>query len=457
MLHDCGLMPRDAVRKILRAIEEIEQSVQDGKDGSAYDGRDEDFFYFLNRELRERLDVGTAGRLHTGRSRNDVDQTVLRMALRERLLDLASSLAALVDTLIRQAHIQRDTLVVAYTHGQPAQPTTWGHYLLGLTEILLRDGDRLLAAYDTVDRCPMGAAAITTTGFAIDRAQMARLLGFATSYGNSYGAIAGCDYATSSYAAIEVMLLNLGRFIQDLGSWSGFEVGHIDVPDAFVQRSSIMPQKRNPVAIEHLRLLSSLAVGHCHTVLLTMHNTPFTDMNDNEYTVHATGYEAIEGANRTLRLLDALVGAVRIDEEAVRAHIEQSSITMTEVADSLVRHENICFAQAHDVCTRLASRIGRERSTLATVPYQAFVDDYRAVVGKNPSIAEPAFRALSTPENFIAVRTRPGGPAREPMDASLIACRDHMETLRSALAAHRRRLDDSATALETAAERLSAN
>jgi argininosuccinate lyase len=142
----------------------------------------------------------------------------------------------------------------------------------------------------------MGAAAITTSGFALDRERVAALLGFAEVQENSYGCIAACDYVTETYAALKVHFLNLGRFVQDLNMWTGFEVGHIHVPDGFVQISSIMPQKHNPVPVEHLRLIASLGAARCEAVLTAVHNTPFTDMNDSEGEVQIAGYDAFDTA-----------------------------------------------------------------------------------------------------------------------------------------------------------------
>src|SRR5262249_46053776 len=197
-----------------------------------YTGEYEDFFFWLEAQLRERLGADLAGRLHTGRSRNDIDHTEYKMVLRARLLSLLLRLETLLTTLLERATRDAGTLVVAYTHGQPAQPTTFGHYLGALIEMLLRDAGRLLHAVETVDRCSLGAAAITTSGFGLDRQRVAGLLGFAVVQENSYGCIAVADYVAEAYATLKVMSLGLGRFIQDLNTWTGFEIGHVRVPDA---------------------------------------------------------------------------------------------------------------------------------------------------------------------------------------------------------------------------------
>ena len=377
-----------------------------------YTGEHEDYFFWLEAQLVQRLDRDLAGRLHTGRSRNDIDHTILRMVMRERLLGILEQLHRLIGTLIRSAEENVDTLVLAYTHNQPAQPTTFAHYLGAFIEALLRDSTRLLHAYATVDCCPLGAAAITTSGFKLDRARTAELLGFGAVLENSYGCIAGIDHLAEACSALKIMLLGLGRFSQDLNTWASFEVGHLRVPDGFVQISSIMPQKRNPVPIEHMRLLCSLAAGRAEAVLLTLHNTPFADINDNEGPVHEAGYEAFDAAARVLDLLDALMAVVGIDHERVRRHIDKSCATITELADSLVRHEGISFHQAHEIAARLARQTITQGTSLAALPMAAFTEAFTDAIGRAPKIKEAELRTICSPEYFVVVRDMFGGPAR---------------------------------------------
>ncbi|HSF04110.1 MAG TPA: lyase family protein, partial [Solirubrobacterales bacterium] len=341
MLAAQGLLSRAEAAAILRALDAIEGATDVA--ALTYTGEHEDFFFLVQSELERRLGVETAGKLHTGRSRNDIDHTVFKMALKERLAGLLAELLAAIAALLDTADANRATLVVAYTHGQPAQPTTYGHYLGAVIELLLRDVERLRHASRTPDLCSMGAAAITTSGFPLDRAAMAELLGFAEVQENAYGCIAANDYLTSVYGAVRLLFVHLGRFVQDLNAWTGFETGHLWVPDGYVQVSSIMPQKRNPVAVEHLRLLCSLAAGRAGATIETLHNTPFTDVNDAEGEVQVAGYAAFEAGSRALRLLAGFIRAARVDEPRVRRHIDESCITATELADSLVRAEGLSF------------------------------------------------------------------------------------------------------------------
>jgi argininosuccinate lyase len=281
----------------------------------------------------------------------------------------------------------------------------------------------------------MGAAAITTSGFGLDRARVAGLLGFGAVQENAYGAIAACDYITEPYAALRLHLVNLGRFVQDLNAWTGFETGHLHVPDGFVQISSVMPQKRNPVPIEHLRLLASLAAGHCETIVATMHNTPFTDMNDAESEVQAAGYAAFETGLRVLRLLGGFTASLTVDAAKVRRHIDESCVCITELADSLVRSEGITTRQAHAIASRLAREVIAAGITLPDLPWEAFATAFAAVAGRPPAIGVADFRRFVTPEHFIAVRTMQGGPAPAAFAASLALYRDRLARDRAALSA----------------------
>jgi argininosuccinate lyase len=440
MLAAQGLLTRTEATAILGALDGIERDTDVA--ALTYTGEHEDFFFLVQAELERRLGVETAGKLHTGRSRNDIDHTVFKMALKERLAALLADLLGAIAALLEVAEANRGTLVVAYTHGQPAQPTTYGHYLGALIELLLRDVERLRLASRYPDLSSMGAAAITTSGFPLDRAAMAELLGFAEVQDNAYGCIAANDYLTSVYGALQLLFVHLGRFAQDLNAWTGFEVGHLHVPDAYVQVSSIMPQKRNPVAVEHLRLLCSLAAARASATLGVLHNTPFTDVNDAEGEVQVAGYGAFDAGGRALRLLAGFIRAARVDEARVRRHIDESCITATELADSLVRAESISFRQAHEVVSRLVRGMLERGERFPTVAYSAFAEAFRTVAGRPPRLGEADLRRYTTPEHFVAVRTLPGGPAPGPLGASLARYRGELGAALAWLEGYRARIED---------------
>ncbi|OUS04108.1 argininosuccinate lyase [Rhodobacterales bacterium 52_120_T64] len=416
MLTETAIISKTDAESIANALTDIDENLD--VSSLEYTGEYEDYFFFVEAELKKRLGADLAGALHTARSRNDMDHTVFKLVLTERLDELLTHTHLLAQSLIETARREKNTLIVAYTHGQPAQPSTFGHYLGAATEVLLRDIQRLHTIRADLQKCPMGAAAITTSGFPIDRHRMAELLGFSAPLQNSYSCIAAVDYVTSLYSGIKLLFLHLGRVIQDLQFWSSFEVSQLYVPNSFVQISSIMPQKRNPVPIEHLRLLSSLTVGRCDMIVNTMHNTPFTDMNDSEGEVQQAGYSAFESGSRVLKLLGAFIPALTINSDKVRKNIDASCITVTELADTLVRKESLSFRQAHEVAA-ITSRDVIEKSKPLAEGYEAFKSAFEDQTGRTTTLTEDAYKLAVSPENFIAVRTRYGGPAEAPMDSAL--------------------------------------
>jgi len=429
MLVETGILTRQDGARIGRALAGI--AAETDVASLTYTGEHEDYFFYVEAALRQRLgDLG--GALHTARSRNDMDHTLFRMALRARAAALLGDLLDLADALLAKARAERDTLIVAYTHGQPAQPSTFGHYLAAAIEVLIRDAGRLDAAAQALDLCPMGAAAITTSGFPVDRGRMAELLGFEAPLLNSYGCIASVDYITGLYSAMKLVFLHLGRLIQDMGYWSAFEVGQLYVPNSLVQISSIMPQKRNPVPIEHLRHLASVTAFRCDMVVNTMHNTPFTDMNDSEGEVQQAGYAAFESGGSALALLAAFLPACRIDGARVRANIDAACVTITELADTLVRSESLSFRQAHAIAAATARAVIAEALPLAG-GYDAFRTAFVEVTGRDAALSAKAFADAVAPETFITRRDRPGGPAPAALEAAFAEYAREIAAMRAQL------------------------
>lgn len=417
MLVETGILDAAQGRGIARALLAMEKEIDIA--ALSYGGDVEDYFFYMERELKARAGADIGGRLHTARSRNDIDHTFLKLGLKPRIDALLTACRALLEALIEVAARERDTLIVAYTHGQPAQPSTYGHYLGAVVEVLIRDIERIEAARAIVDLCPMGAAAITTSGFPIDRARVAELLGFSAPLQNSYSCIAATDYLTATYSAIGLLFLHLGRPIQDFQFWASFEVGQLYLPNAFVQISSIMPQKRNPVPFEHLRHFSSQAVGRARAVVDVMHNTPFTDMTDSEAETHEMGYQVFEIGHRVIDLLTATIRAGRIDPDRVAGNLSRSCATITELADWLVRSEGLSFRLGHEIAADVARAIVAMAGDLTRDGYPVFVEAFARHVGRRPAADAETFARMVSPEHFVAVRDRFGGPAPAALDAAI--------------------------------------
>jgi len=411
MLARQGIMPEAEAALCIRALDALNLSEIRAAE---YDGTFEDLFFYLEKKLAKICGAEIAGKMHTARSRNDIDLTMYRMRLRERLAQSFSSLLALRGRLVELAWRYRASLMPAYTHNQPAQPTTLGHYLMAYVEVLERDAERVRDAYVRVNRCPLGACAITTTGFAIDRKYTADLLGFDSLAVNSYGAIASVDYLAESCSALATAMLSLGRFTQDLLFWSTTEFRYLRLSDAYVQISSIMPQKRNPVPLEHVRILASRALTGAHGVLGCLHNTPFADMNDGEDELQPLVYAAFDDAERSVRLLAGTLDEAEFNTERMAKAADDNFLSVTELADTLVRATGMSFHAAHGLVSRAV------RELKGNYDAEAMVDIVeRELTSESSKITRDRIRESLSAWNFVAVRKVPGGPAADVLEPEI--------------------------------------
>jgi argininosuccinate lyase len=416
MLAARGIMTLEDARAVRLALDSISQP---DVRRAAYDGTCEDLFFYVDRLIAGACGEQTAGRLHTARSRNDIDMTMYRMRQREFISGLAAATFDLRSVLLDIAERHRHAVFAVHTHTQRAQPTTIAHYLLGVVEQLERDASRLQAAYDRTNRCPLGACAITGTGFPIDRELTADLLGFAGPTGNTYGSIATVDYLLESVAATGVLVLGTGRFVQDLLQWSTAEFDYVRLGDGFVQCSSIMPQKRNPVALEHARGIGSKALGETQAIITAVHNTPFGDIVDTEDDLQPLVFSAFHDATRAVRLLAAAMRTAEFDAARLGARAAEGWTTLTELADTLVRDHNVPFATAHTIAARVAAESEGSQS-LGDLLARVSAD----VLGAPLAYSDAALSEILSPAHFVNVRQTLGGPAPAETARALIVSRD---------------------------------
>jgi argininosuccinate lyase len=448
MLVEQGIVSRDDARAIRTALDGISE---DDVRRARYDGSCEDLFFYVERLIVQACGGDVAGRLHTARSRNDIDMTMYRMRQRGFVIDLIDATFELRAALADIAAAHRDAVFPAHTHTQPAQPTTVAHYLLGAIEQLERDAGRLRAAHASTNRSPLGACAITGTGFPIDRHRTSELLGFAGPTGNTYGSIATVDYLLESLAAASVMLVGLGRLLQDLLLWCTMEFQYLRLPDGFVQGSSIMPQKRNPVALEHARAIASKALAQASSVVLVVHNTPFGDIVDTEDDLQPLVCSAFRDATRAVRLVAAALGGAGVNRELMAARATEHWITITELADTLARDHDLPFRASHAVAAGLIAI----RQRTPDVPLSAALEEASAAVLGTPLRYEDArLTEILSPQYFVRVRRTHGGPAPEETDRALAASHEALAADREWLAGARAALDAAARRLREEAGRL---
>jgi argininosuccinate lyase len=407
MLTERGILSRADARVLRTALDGISA---DAVRKMPFDGTYEDLFFYLEHLIAESAGEQTAGRLHTARSRNDIAMTTYRMWQRNSIATLAQGMLSLRAALLGLAAQHTDTIYAAHTHTQPAQVSTVAHYLLSIVEQLERDGKRLEAAYRSTNFNPLGACAITGTGFPIDRFRTSDLLGFDGPTGNTYGSIATVDYVLEGVSATAIAVLGLGRVVQDLLLWGTMEFGYLRLSEGFVQSSSIMPQKRNPVALEHARGIGSQAVGQAQAIITSVHNTPFGDINDTEDDLQPLIASMYRDATRMVAIVAAALKDAQFDVARMEALAGEGGTTITELADTLARDHDLPFGTAH----KIAGRVIRARNDQPSARMsELLAAASREVLGAPLEYDDAALDRVLSPRHFVEIRKTHGGPAPE--------------------------------------------
>jgi argininosuccinate lyase len=384
-------------------------------------------------------DLGTqlGGRLHTGRSRNDIKATTTALQVRADVADLLGELLRLQAVVLSRARSHRDVVMPIYTHFQPAMPVTYGYYLTGIAAALGRDATGLRQALDTLVVSPLGAGAVAGTDLPIDPARTAALLGFAAPPTHATDAVASRDGVLRALAAAATAAVTLSRLGTDLQLWSTQEFGFLTFPDQLVGGSSAMPQKRNAFLLEHLKGAAGAAIGAWTTAATTMKSTPFTNSIE-------VGTQAVGGAGAALRqvhdavqLAQVLVSGARVVPERMLRRAEEGFVTATVVANRLVR-EGVPFRAAHQaVGAAVREAVAEGATTLTSV---AGSDD----VGADVEVVLPPIADL------VAEQDRGGGPgavgtAMRAARSDLVAQWAWLAGWRAAVTAAATELDDAVT------------
>lgn len=406
MLVERGLVDR-------ALAERIAASLTDYARGEPASGSERNPDYLaLETALVERIGV-EASNLHLGRSRNDLGAAMNRMALRDDVLRVAVALHGARDVVHGLASRHVDTVMPGFTHAVQAQPTTLAHFLLAFDSALARDAERLRQAYARLNRSPLGAAAITTSGFALDRQRLAQLLGFDGLVDNSYDAIvvSTADSKAEIAAALSLSAIAVGRLAQDLLFQYDDPAPAIVVTESAAGRSSIMPQKRNPSMVEMLRVLASEVVGDAHKATVYVHNTPLHEVRDSRKYLFNVVHDVTLDAEAMYEQLSLVLGSLEFRADALRKRVDEDYSTMTELADALYREAGVPFRAGYRFASALTS-FGRERGLRpAEISREQAARVYAATLdGAELPLDAAGFAATLDAGAIVANRAGIGGP-----------------------------------------------
>lgn len=445
MLAECGVISPDNAGAICGAVAEIRAG---GAAAVTYQPGVEDLFFRVESLIIERVGAAFGGNLQLARSRNDLGQALSRMALRERILAVCDDLLALRGAVSELAGRHLHTLMPGYTHTQPAQPVTFAHYLAGVLSFLAKDQQRLAGAYANMNESPLGAAAFTGTGFAIDRQRVADLLGFDRVIPSTHHSIGAGDHLTDTAFALQSLAVGLSRVTKDLLFYATQESGALHIDDSFIQISSIMPQKRNPVVLEHLRARLSRTIGYAQTVPIQCHSIPYGDTQDIEDEILPPLMAGLEAMQECLQLYTAVFATLSLNESHLARRAGEGFTTATELADALVREAGLPFRAAHSIVARMVARsVGageRENGGTGGMTFELLQSAAQEVMGGAVDFsAEQLARSLD-PQAFVEARQGLGGVAPSATGALLTDLAAGLADDRAYTAQRRRSLADAA-------------
>jgi len=407
-LGEAGVVPPDVFDQLARGLRKMLADVEAGT-LTPSDGY-EDIHSFIEGTLTERLGP-VAGWLHTGRSRNDQVVTAFRLALKDQIQRLAEKICELQDATLGRARALTEVILPAYTHMQRAQPVLLAHQWLAYFWMLGRDFDRLRDAFRRLDVLPLGSGAIAGSGFPVDRAREAALLGFAAISENSIDATGDRDFVFEVIAVLTGLLLHLSRWAGELVLWMTQEFDFVSLPDSLATGSSIMPQKKNPDLLEHVRAQAAVAAGPLVTVVAVLKGLPAGYSGDLQEDKGAT-ITAFRAANFAVDAMTLVIREIVVHRERMAAALRGGFLTATEVADYLVRR-GVPFRDAHFLAGRVVLAAEEAGVALPELPLAA----YRNV---SPHFDVDVLQAV-TPEGSLRTKDVPGGTAPRRVTEALTA------------------------------------
>ncbi|MBN1318583.1 MAG: argininosuccinate lyase [Anaerolineales bacterium] len=407
MLLEQKIITREVAVPILKELLDLEER------GLVAMPMDSSLGLYLSTEkyLVERLGADVAGRMHTARSRNDIEPATLRMDMRTRINEITQALIELKEVLLAKAKEHTDTVMPGYTHhSQQAQPTTFGHFIMAGHDAFTRDIKRLDQAYENINLSPMGGCAIVGTGFPIDRQRVSDLLGFDAVSENTLDATGHLDYLLQGTSAIAIALSNLTRFMESLYLWNTIEFGMVELADEYCSVSSIMPQKKNPVAMEMVRGESVIVANTLNTMMGILKAVPLGGGREWGYTKRLFP-RCANTAVAAIHTSAGIIESLTVYKDVMARRAMEGYSTVTELADEIVRSKDLSFRESHHIVgmtTRMAIMSGKMANEITS----AMIDEAAVqILGRPLELDEEIVKRALDPVENVNVRNHAGGPA----------------------------------------------
>lgn len=355
--------------------------------------------------IKEIGNVG--GKMHIGRSRNDLDNTTNRLFLRDQLLEVIESVINLRKAIQAKAYDHLQTVMVIYTHRKEAQPGTLAHYLTAIDESLAKNLERYLQLYERIDQCPLGSGASGGTSWALNRYRVADLLGFNQLVVNTIEGVAGWDHIAEFASDNAIFMSDLSRLASEIQLWSTDEYNSVELNNSYAGISSMMPQKKNPDALERTRKAASITIGQLMSVLTSLNSIEYQHSGV-RVMLEPKALDALLAATHTMT---GVVSTLQVNKETMLRYARENFSTMTDLADLLVRSTNLDFRDAHEVIAAVVGQAITEKKTADQITLKMIQTAAKERLGHGLTISEKELQAALDPVQSVAHKTGPGMPA----------------------------------------------
>lgn len=439
MLYEQKIVNLQNTKTILSFLLELEQEsgcpVKYGSGG--------EFYLDLESFIIQKIGYEAGGRIHTGRSRNDLLAAAHRLILRTELVKIAIKLLKLIEVENNIARANTNTIMPGYTHLQHAQPITLGHYFNGHSSCLLRDFERILNCFKAIDENPLGAGALSGVTFPINRERTTQLLGFDRMLLNTLDAVASRDFCADIAYGISMLGCNISRLSEDLYLWNTAEFGFIEIDDQYSEISSIMPQKKNPFIIEHFRSKTGKMYGSLIGVLTVLKGITFSQCRDITGEVMPNLLNGIYEIQAVLSILPGLLGTLKFNKARMKESAGDSFSTATDLVDYLAREHGLPFRSAHHIVAKIVHQQISANQDYKTVDSTKVSRAAKEITGKPLKVSTRVLQKVLSPESCVRSRNLPGGPAPESVEKMISIAMAHAAEYKQTVMKYSRKWDDA--------------
>lgn len=423
MLGRQGIIKEYEAEKIIDGLKAILADIEAGQ--VEFSLENEDIHMNIETILTQRIG-DTGKRLHTARSRNDQVAVDFRMYVRKEIQAIIGLILDLEKVLVRKAEANLDTVMPGYTHLQRAQPTTFAHAMMAYANMFKRDVTRLEDCLARMDECPLGAGALATSTYPVDRFQTAQALGFSKPTDNSLDSVSDRDFALEFLSACSILMMHLSRFSEEIILWCSWEFKFVELDDAYSTGSSIMPQKKNPDIAELTRGKSGRLIGDLTGLLATLKGLPTAYARDLQEDKEAV-FDQVDTLEVLLPAFTGMVATMVFDEERLEAEAPTGFALATDIAEWLVKN-GVPFRHAHELsgaCVKIAEDRGQELWDLTD---EDFINVFKDFL---PADKAPQVREVLSTEGSVSARNGKGGTSPLRVREQIVSAKTTIEQLRA--------------------------